>query len=73
VVVRGGPVRQLRGEYVYGDFCSGLVWALRAPGGHPHLLHIPALDGVDALAQDADGSLLAVTLGGRVLRFVTAP
>ncbi|HEY0388306.1 MAG TPA: PQQ-dependent sugar dehydrogenase [Gaiellales bacterium] len=71
VVVRGGPVRQLRGAYVYGDFCSGRLWALHAQGGRPRSLAVPSLQGVDAFAQDASGSLLAVTLGGRVVRFVT--
>jgi hypothetical protein len=71
VVVRGGPVAELRGDFVYGDYCSGRVWALPAAGGKPRLLDVPQLEGLDALAQDASGSLLAVTLGGRVLRFVT--
>jgi glucose/arabinose dehydrogenase len=32
VRVRGGPVPELEGWYVYADFCSGTVWALEVTG-----------------------------------------
>jgi hypothetical protein len=57
---------------VYGDFCSGRIWSIGVQGGRPRLLDLPALHGLDSFGQDASGELYAVTLGGRVLRFVTA-
>jgi glucose/arabinose dehydrogenase len=31
-VYRGSAIPSLRGAYVYGDYCSGLIWALRYDG-----------------------------------------
>jgi glucose/arabinose dehydrogenase len=71
-VYRGSALPALRGRYVYGDFCSGRIWSIGVQGGRPRLLDLPALHGLDSFGQDASGELYAVTLGGRVLRFVTA-
>jgi glucose/arabinose dehydrogenase len=71
-VYRGSAVPALRGRYVYGDFCSGRIWSIGVHGGRPRLLHLPALRGLDSFGQDLHGELYAVTLDGRVLRFVTA-
>lgn len=71
-VYRGSAVPALHGRYVYGDFCSGRIWSIDAHGGRPRLLDLPALRGLDSFGQDSHGELYAVTLDGRVLRFVTA-
>jgi len=31
-VYRGAAIPNLRGAYVYGDYCSGRIWALRYDG-----------------------------------------
>ena len=72
VVYRGNDLRPLRGAYVYGDYCSGRIWAIAADGGRPRLLALPRLPGLDSFATDARGALYATTLGGRVLRIVTS-
>jgi glucose/arabinose dehydrogenase len=71
-VYRGSEVPALRGRYVYGDFCSGRIWSLRAGGGRPQLLALPRLEGLSSFGLDAQGELYATTLGGRVLRFAPA-
>ena len=35
-VYRGHDLPQLRGRYVFGDFCSGTIWSMRASGGRLH-------------------------------------
>ena len=32
-VYRGSDIASLQGAYIYGDYCSGRVWALRVDGG----------------------------------------
>ena len=71
-VYRGSEVPALRGRYVYGDFCSGRIWSLRAGGGRPQLLALPGLEGLSSFGLDTRGELYATTLGGRVLRFAPA-
>jgi glucose/arabinose dehydrogenase len=71
VVYRGNDLGALDGSYVYGDYCSGRIWAIPAQGGRPRLLPLPRLPGLDSFGVDGAGRLYASTLGGRVLRIVT--
>jgi glucose/arabinose dehydrogenase len=69
-VVYRGRLEELRGRYVFGDFCSGAVWslhALDAGGMRRERVRVPALV---AFGLDADGELLLVSHGGRVVRLV---
>jgi glucose/arabinose dehydrogenase len=68
-VYRGSRLVQLRGAYVFGDFCSGDVWAAfpQNPGfvvrfvpGQPFQL--------STFGEDAAGELYAGTLDGRLFR-----
>jgi len=73
LIYRGARLRRLAGRYVYGDFCSGVLWSLRpAPEGRaadvrrerarvPQLTHI---------GSDADGELVFASAAGRVYRAV---
>ena len=76
-VYRGDAFPGLAGAYIYGDYCSGRLWALSAADAaatgtaEPEL--VGQLDGsLSAFGQDEAGELYAVDLGGRVLR-LTAP
>jgi glucose/arabinose dehydrogenase len=71
VVYRGNDLGALDGSYVYGDYCSGRIWAIASQGGRPRLLPLPRLPGLDSFGVDGAGRLYASTLGGRVLRIVT--
>jgi glucose/arabinose dehydrogenase len=66
-----GPIRHLRGFYVYADFCSGRIWKLRAPSGHPHQMRISRrLRQISSFGEDGRGRLYVVTLTGSVYRIV---
>jgi glucose/arabinose dehydrogenase len=73
VRVRGGPVRDLVGWYVYGDYCSGDLWAVEvlgegaamAPGRQVELGNVPSLAEV---VEGPQGEVYAVSLSGTVLR-----
>jgi glucose/arabinose dehydrogenase len=73
VRVRGGPVPDLVGWYVYGDYCSGDLWAVEVlgegasmrPGRQVELGNVPSLAEV---VEGPDGEVYAVSLQGAVLR-----
>ena len=71
-VYRGNQIPDLRGAYVYGDFCTGMIWFLR--GGpdtvsQPELLiQGPAF--ISSFAEDAQGELLVLSFSAGVQRIV---
>jgi glucose/arabinose dehydrogenase len=73
VRVRGGPVADLVGWYVYGDYCSGDLWALEVlgagaamkPGRQVELGNVPKLAEV---VEGPAGEAYAVSLDGPILR-----
>ena len=73
-VVRGDAVPGLDGRYVYGDFCSGRVWAMNADGetpGRPEEITETIggpIGGLRSFGVDNAGTLYAVT-GDEVLAF----
>jgi glucose/arabinose dehydrogenase len=71
-VYRGRAIAQLRGRYIYGDYCSGRVWSLRiqngeAVGNRLESFRVPQLS---SFGEDASGELYAASLGGRVYKLV---
>jgi glucose/arabinose dehydrogenase len=69
-VYRGKAVPSMRGRYVYGDYCEGTIWSLRAVkgklrGNRREPINVPELS---SFGQDARGELYAVSLQGRVYR-----
>ncbi|HEY9421673.1 MAG TPA: PQQ-dependent sugar dehydrogenase [Thermoanaerobaculia bacterium] len=72
-VYRGSRLAQLRGSYIFGDFCSGEVWAASRQGNGFNVRTISASAGqLSTFGEDAQGELYAATLGGRLFR-VTGP
>ena len=75
VVVRGGSLPALEGAYLYSDFLSGNVWALRRPKGEPvQIERLFSQNGISAFGTDpATGDVLAADYtGSRLLRLVAA-
>lgn len=81
-VYRGSDVADLDGVYLYGDFCSGIVWGLRQdPGGGPPLVRellngsqSGLAGGLAAFAQGQDGEVYLLDLdGGGIFRVAPAP
>jgi hypothetical protein len=63
-VYRGKAVPALRGRYLYGDYCSGRVWSMRAgprPGGVRAETGLGvSLSTVTSFGQGANGELYLV-------------
>jgi glucose/arabinose dehydrogenase len=72
-VYRGTAIPALRGQYVFGDYCSGVVWTLRSSGGS-WLLSRTLDTGrrIASFGEDAAGELYLVDHGGTVLRIVAS-
>jgi len=74
-VYRGTAIPWLRGAYLYGDFCTGEVWALRhANGAATEVLDLtqklggPLGQGLVAFGEDEFGEIYLVHGGGAVER-----
>jgi glucose/arabinose dehydrogenase len=64
-VYRGNEIAALRGAYVYGDYCSGLVWALRYDGSRVTEQSQIASAGfrISSFTQDRNGELYVIAHG----------
>jgi glucose/arabinose dehydrogenase len=69
-VYRGSARPTLRGQYVFGDYCSGTVWSLRAVGGKARGVRREAfrIPSVTSFGEDAAGELYATSHDGVVYR-----
>jgi glucose/arabinose dehydrogenase len=73
-VYRGAAIPQLRGTYVFGDFCSGRVALLRQSNEQltdlaPNVANVSRLV---SFAEDAAGEIYAVSIGGTISRLTAA-
>jgi glucose/arabinose dehydrogenase len=71
-VYRGWAVPALRGAYVFGDYCSGLVWGIDAAAAvdgsvKPNLLLESGRE-IVSFGEDDAGELFLVDLGGSIYR-----
>ena len=64
-VYRGSRIPELSGRYLYGDFCSGRIWADGEPA-------IPFAPGLTTFGEDLAGELYVATEGGALYRIVNA-
>ena len=67
VVYRGTAIPQLQGHYIYGDVCSGRIWALPVAGGSPVQIAVSG-DSISSFGTGPDGAVYVVTFGGGILR-----
>ena len=72
VVVRGEAAPALHDHYVYGDFCTGRVWALPVGGGTPVVI-IDGGPSISSFGLDAAGDAYVVAFGSPVLRLIELP
>ncbi len=72
VVARGGAVADLAGWYLFGDYCTGQIWALdpSAPPSEPRVIEIARLDELVAITSGPAGDIYAVSNGGIVARLI---
>ncbi len=55
-VYRGTRVGGLQGAYVYGDYCSGKIWALRSEGSENRQIAAAGFN-ISSFAQGSDGEI----------------
>ena len=71
-VYRGARLPSLLGAYVYGDFCSGKIWALRHDGAGvaEHMLIVDSDPSISSFGEDELGDMFVVSLDGGIHRLV---
>ena len=70
-VYRGERLPSLVGAYVYGDFCSGKIWALRAESGAvvEHKLLVDSSLSLSAFGENPAGDLFMLSFDRTIYRF----
>jgi glucose/arabinose dehydrogenase len=68
-VYRGSALPELVGNYIYADFCSGLIWALYTenPSAQPVVI-IDSGQQISSFAELPDGELLVLTFSNTIFR-----
>ena len=67
-VYRGKAMPELAGWYVYGDYCSGRVWAVNTEGDAPPVLLVDTNLSITSFGQGKDGELYIVGFNKQVAR-----
>lgn len=68
-VYRGAALPEWQGIYLYGDYCTGIVWGLiHSAGGWQTQVLFRTGFNVSSFGEDAAGELYLVDLGGAVYR-----
>jgi glucose/arabinose dehydrogenase len=68
-VYRGGSIPSIQGWYIYGDYCSGEIWAVH-PGGGNSVLLADTQYNISSFAELPGGELAVLTFDGAVFRLV---
>ena len=65
-VYRGSAIAALRGYYVFGDYCSGVVWATAAGASYPgtRILLLDTATMISGFGQADNGELYMCDLAG---------
>jgi glucose/arabinose dehydrogenase len=71
-VYRGSELPELDGWYVYGDFCSGRVWAVNTEDNSPPVQLAETQHSISSFAVDAEGEIYMVTFHAAILRLTRA-
>jgi glucose/arabinose dehydrogenase len=75
-VYRGEQFPGLQGVYVFGDYCSGRIWGVRAlAGGDPQVVQLARADvQLSSFGEDERGELYLVDMGGgKLFKLVVRP
>jgi glucose/arabinose dehydrogenase len=69
-VYRGNAVTALQGVYVFGDLCSGTIWAAARQGSGFTVRTVPAtISQLINFGEDSSGELYASNVDGQLFRF----
>jgi glucose/arabinose dehydrogenase len=74
-VYRGARIPALAGAYLFGDFCSGTIWALRETGGGATVVEPVIRSGLSIVSfgQEHDGEVYVVDFSGTLQRVIPKP
>jgi glucose/arabinose dehydrogenase len=74
-VYRGNAIPELQGFYVYGDFVSGMLWAIPATSQQGAVGQdlLDTAFSISAFAEDHDGELYVIDYGGGIHQLVDSP
>lgn len=69
-VYRGSARPDERGRYIFGDYCSGIVWSLRVRAGKAQGVRREPfrIEGLTSFGENAAGELYATTESGTIYR-----
>jgi uncharacterized repeat protein (TIGR03806 family) len=69
-VYRGTRLPELQGAYLYGDYCSGIIWALRWDGTRvtEERILVDSSINISSFGEDQDGEVYVVHHGGTLHR-----
>ena len=69
-VYRGSASPQERGRYIFGDYCSGIVWSLNVRSGAARNVRREAfrIQGLTSFGESTSGELYATTQDGVIYR-----
>jgi len=67
-VYRGSRLKMLYGAYVYGDYCSGRIWALRYNGSTvtENLQLVDSDLEISSFGEDESGGLYILSFDGKI-------
>ncbi len=70
-VYRGSRLPELAGAYVYGDYCTGKIWALRHDGNEitEHLQIADSSLNISSFAQSPAGEIFILSFDEKIYRF----
>ncbi len=65
-----GPIQDMNGTYIYGDYCSGRIWFAELQGGswNTSVWDSSGLN-ISSFGEDEEGNVYVVDLNGAVYRF----
>lgn len=70
---RGEAIGALEGWYVFGDFCTGELQAIKRVDGEVQRRFVGAkVEGLVAIAEDSDGELFVISISKGIYRLVPA-
>jgi glucose/arabinose dehydrogenase len=70
---RGTALRAFDGAYLYGDFCTGDLWALTRAGGDVTNARLPRVPGqLTSFGEDNVGEIYISSFDGRIYKLVPA-
>jgi len=71
VVYRGSQVPEIVDSYLYGDFCSGELWAMRADGSSEPTIVASDLGNIASFGVDAAGEVYVLRFGQSIVKLVS--